>query len=96
MTDMDVCEPVTDVACGNPFSLAETKILVRRWGIRIPTPVCALARNDKGGGKAKSAPHGGALEMSDFPHLSIRTAGFGTTRSPAGCRASQGRSLRHS
>ena len=29
--------------CGNPFSLAETQILVRRWGIRIATPVCALA-----------------------------------------------------
>ena len=32
--------------CGNPFSLAETKLLVRRWGMRIATPACALVRND--------------------------------------------------
>ena len=32
--------------CGNPFSFTETIISVRRRGMRIATPVCALARND--------------------------------------------------
>ena len=45
--------------CGNPFSLEQTQIKVRRWGMRIPTPVCALARNDKRGVRI------GSPQMSD-------------------------------
>ena len=48
-------------------------------------------------GKETSAPTAdGALGKGEDPHLSICTAGFGTLQVSAGCRASQGRSLRHS
>ena len=48
-------------------------------------------------GKETSAPTtDGALGKGEDPHLSICTAGFGTLQVSAGCRASQGRSLRHS
>ena len=47
--------------------------------------------------KETSAPTAdGALGKGEDPHLSICTAGFGTLQESAGCRASQGRSLRHS
>ena len=38
----------------------------------------------------------GKIVRKDLTKISICTAGFGTLQVSAGCRASQGRSLRHS